>query len=236
MTRVPKGLVRILISTLLLFESTGSAAAQGIGQVTFSNFGDGVNAPVFDATGNPITAPSPYVADLFWSVNTNATMDELTAVGDVTAFAGAASFGSGYFFGGSVNLPSFYILAQVRAWDTNYGSTYYRARDHGGEFGFSNPIIVLPVPAPGTPAPLTGLQSFRLQRLPRLSINLTPTNTLLFSWPVEVTSYALQQNSGFDPTNWTTLTNTPVVVGSQNEVTVSKPQEITFYRLISQYP
>lgn len=231
---MPKGLVRILISALLLFESTGSAAAQGIGEVTFSNFGGGVNAPVFDATGNPITAPSPYVADLFWSVNTNATMDELTAVGDMTPFAGAASFGSGYFFGGSVNLPSIYILAQVRAWDTNYGSTYYTARDHGGEFGFSNLIVVFPAPAPGTPTPLTGLQSFRLQRLPRLSISLTPTNTLLFLWPAEVSSYGLQQNSRFDAAGWTSLTNAPILAGSENELILPKPPESVFFRLISQ--
>jgi hypothetical protein len=182
----------------------------------------------------PITGPGPYVADLFWSINTNAAMDSLTAVGHITSFSGPAPYGPGYFFGGAVTLPFDYLLAQVRAWDINYGTNYYQARDSGGEFGFSNLIIVRPEPPPGTPEPLFGLQSFQLQRLPHLSVSLTTTNTLLFSWPVEVTSYALQQNRGFDAANWVTLTNLSVVVGSQNEVIIPKPEESVFYRLISQ--
>ena len=210
------------------------AIAQTEGQVGFANLAPGVNAPVLNAAGNPITGPGPYVADLFWSINTNAAMDSLTAVGHITPFAGPAPYGPGYFFGGDVNLPFEYLLAQVRVWDTNYGTTYYQAQGNGGEFGFSNFIIIRPLPPPSTPGLLTGLQSFRLQRLPRLSVSLTTTNVLLLSWPVEVTSYAIQQSLDLNPTHWTTLTNDAVIVGSQDHVTLPKPQGTTFYRLVSQ--
>jgi hypothetical protein len=233
------GIARCLIAVLWaleLFVNLGDAVAfaQIDGQIGFANFAPGVNAPVFDAAGNPITGPGPYVADLFWSINTNAAMDSLTAVGRITPFAGPAPYGPGYFFGGDVNLPFEYLLAQVRVWDTNYGTTYYQARDGGGEFGFSNLIVILPLPPPGLPGLLTGLQSFQLQRLPSLSVSLTTTNTLLLSWPVDLTSYAVQQNPDLNSTHWTTLTNTPAVVDSQNQVILAKTQATMYYRLVSQ--
>jgi hypothetical protein len=219
----------------LLFGTTAVATAQFSGQVDFANFYPAdVNAPISDASSNRIIGPSPYVTDLFWSMNTNASMDSFTAVDRNTPFSTATNNGGGYFFGGAVRFYWTPILAQVRAWDTNYGSTYYEARDNGGEFGFSNFIIVTPANPLDLPAPLTGLQSFQLQRLPSLSVSYTTTNTLQFSWPVEVTSYSLQQNRGFDAANWVTLTNLPVLVGAQNEVIIPKPQESAFYRLISQ--
>jgi hypothetical protein len=82
---------------------------------------------------------------------------------------------------------------------------------------------------------LTGLQSFQLQRLPRLSISPTQTNTLVFSWSTNLTSYALQQNSGPNSTNWTTLPNTPVIVGQEQQLVLPVPTTgRMFYRLISQ--
>jgi hypothetical protein len=126
-------------------------------------------------------------------------------------------------------------VAQVRVWDTTYGSTYYQARDNGGEFCFSNLITIAPSVPPGTATPLFGLQGFQLQRLPHLTSTLTTTNTILFSWPIEVTSYAVQQNPDLWPTNWVTLPNTPVTVGQQQQVTVPLPSSgKMFYRLVSQ--
>lgn len=222
-----------MASTVFL-ASTGVAVAQ---QVVFANFGGGMSpAPIFDASGNLVPGPGSYVADLFWSANTNALMDGLTPAGHNTSFVTNYP-GDGYFFGGTLNLPSptLYIVGQVRVWDTNYGSTYYEARDHGGEFGFSNIIPVRLVSGGGGPPyPLLGLQSFQLQRLPRLGISLTTSNTLLFFWATNHTNYSLQQNTEFLPTNWTTLPNSPIVVGSENQIALPKPQGIMFYRLVSQ--
>jgi hypothetical protein len=235
----------IWIASFILPWSTFIATAQlqCCGEVAFANFGPGFNAPISDAAGQLIAWPSPYVADLFYSNNTNAVMDDLIDAGKTADFSASTNYGAGLFVGGIVFLPvdfatvDFLVLAQVRVWDTSYGSTYYEARDKGGEFGFSNLIIATAWPPPGSPGFLIGLQSFQLQRLPYLSISLTLTNTILFFWSVwDVweTSYLVQQNEGLNSTNWISLTNTPVVVGFQHQVTIPKPQGSMFYRLISQ--
>ena len=217
------------IASILLFSAVSVAVGQG--QINFANLAAGLNAPISDASGTLISG-GPYVADLFWSTNKNASIDSLTPAGHNTPFSGG-----GYFLGGAIALqsvPGMQILVQVRVWDTTYGSTYYKARDNGGEFGFSNPFFVVPEVPPGPPSNLYGLQSFQLQRLPHLAIAPAATNTILLSWPVEVTTYALQQSPDLSPTHWITLTNAPVVVGSQNEVILPRPQGRMFYRLLSQ--
>lgn len=231
--------MKAAIASLLFLGTTAVATAQlqCCGEVAFGNFGLlSLDAPISDAAGQLITWPSPYVADLFYSNNTNALMDDLIDTGTTVGF----TYGAGLFFYGIVRLPvdfatvDFLVLAQVRVWDTNYGSTYYEARDKGGEFGFSNLIVATAWPPPGSPGFLTGLQSFQLQRLPHLAIGPTLTNTFLFTWPTNFTTYALQLNSRLDSTDWTTLTNAPIVVGSQNQLTLPKAQGTMFYRLISQ--
>jgi len=167
MSKMPSVVLKSVIASVLLFGTTAVAVAQSyIGELAFANFGDGVNAPISDASGNVIIGSNPYVADLFWSINTNASMDSLAPAGYNTSFFVTNRYGGGYFYSVNAKLPIAYLLAQVRAWDTNYGSTYYEARDTAGEFGFSNPIIVHPVLPPAVPSRLTGLQSFQLQRLP----------------------------------------------------------------------
>ena len=217
----------LIISVLIL------AASYCFGQdIVFANFNNGINAPITNASGDPISGSTSYVADLFWSTNLDAAFDQLPAAGYDQPFTG-----SGYFLGGSKTLLGVFapILAQVRVWDTSYGSTYYKARDHGGEFGFSNFIIITPSVGPGPPTALAGLQSFRLQRLPRLTSTLTATNTIVFSWPTEQTSYAVQQKPDLSATNWTTLPNTPVTVGQEQQVVLPVPPTgLMFYRLVSQ--
>src|ERR1041384_1719121 len=94
--------------------------------IIFANFGGGIDAPITNAAADAIAGSTPYVADLFWSTNLSARFDELPAAGYDQPFTG-----SGYFLGGWKILAGEYgpILAQVRVWDTSYGSTYYEARD-----------------------------------------------------------------------------------------------------------
>ena len=66
-----------------------------------------------------------------------------------------------------------------------------------------------------------------------LRVALTPTNTLLLAWPAAATGYALQQNPDLSPTNWTTVTNTPEVVGSEKRVLIAPASAQNFYRLRS---
>ncbi len=67
---------------------------------------------------------------------------------------------------------------------------------------------------------------------PPLTISLTATNTVLISWPSPYSGFALQQNSNLNTTNWVTLTNTPIAVGSQYQVTIPPPTGNQFYRLM----
>ena len=151
-----------------------TSVSLGQGTVYFINYAPGgsVDAPISDAFGNRIAGPSPYVADLFWSANLNSPMEGLIAGGFNAGFLSSTFHGGGYFSGGGRTLPlpgGQAILAQVRVWDTTFGPSYAQARDNGGEFGFSNLIVITPDTPPGSGAYLTGLQSFQLQVIPEPS-------------------------------------------------------------------
>ena len=66
---------------------------------------------------------------------------------------------------------------------------------------------------------------------PLLSIQLTPTNAVVISWPAPSTGFSLQQNSNLNPTNWVNVSTTPLVTNGLNQVTVSPPAGTRFYRL-----
>ena len=66
---------------------------------------------------------------------------------------------------------------------------------------------------------------------PRLSLKLAPTNMLLFTWTAPTNGYRLQANSSLTTTNWVTLTNTPVTVGSSNQIFLPAPARNMLYRL-----
>lgn len=66
---------------------------------------------------------------------------------------------------------------------------------------------------------------------PRLNLTLSPTNTLVFSWTSATNSYRLEANSSLSTTNWTTLTNAPLAIGSTNHIVLPRPASSLFYRL-----
>ena len=68
--------------------------------------------------------------------------------------------------------------------------------------------------------------------MPRLTLNLTSTNTLVFSWAAPAT-YRLQPRPSANFGIWTTLTNAPVSLGANDQLIVSPPINNTYYRLIS---
>jgi hypothetical protein len=163
------------MKTLILLNVLLGAACATFGQgvIFFANAALGVvDAPVTNAAGNRILGPGPYVADFFWSANTNASMDSLAPLG-VNAPFYTNSAQAGYFVGRAVTLPGVgvgvRVLAQVRVWDTTYGATYGEARDNGGEFGFSNLLLALTDLPPGQPPALVGLEGFQLQVIPEPS-------------------------------------------------------------------
>jgi hypothetical protein len=66
---------------------------------------------------------------------------------------------------------------------------------------------------------------------PRLVVAVTPTNTVVLSWPNPTPGFVLQQNTTLGATNWTSVTNSPAVVGDTLQVIIAKSVGEQFYRL-----
>jgi hypothetical protein len=67
--------------------------------------------------------------------------------------------------------------------------------------------------------------------VPQLFIGVTSTNTVVLSWAVSPYPFNLQATSSLATTDWTTVTNTPIVVGQQNQVTLPLSAGNQCYRL-----
>lgn len=71
-----------------------------------------------------------------------------------------------------------------------------------------------------------------VQTYPPLGLNLTRSNTLVFTWPFTNSPYRLQSNTSLGTTNWLTLSNVPVNVGANNQVKLAlSTNQMAFYRL-----
>jgi hypothetical protein len=150
------------LSCCLLVVSGICVFAQG--QLNFVNLGAGVNAPVTNAAGARIVGPGPYVADLFYSANTNADANTLLPAGFNQPFTNFTAGGGGWFIGGYKSLPATgTILAQVRVWNTSDGLTFAAAQTAPfGEWGVSAPFLLTLTTIPAPPVSLIGLRGFQL--------------------------------------------------------------------------
>ena len=66
---------------------------------------------------------------------------------------------------------------------------------------------------------------------PQLNVSVSSTNKLTFTWTAPTNGFHLQTNGSLRTTNWGTLTNQPVTVGSSNQVVLPVPATDLFYRL-----
>jgi hypothetical protein len=67
---------------------------------------------------------------------------------------------------------------------------------------------------------------------PLLRVFLTATNTVVVAWPSPSTGFNLQQNPVVNNAgSWTSVTNAPVTVGSEQQVIVAPPIGNKFFRL-----
>ena len=69
---------------------------------------------------------------------------------------------------------------------------------------------------------------------PTLRIWRLAADSVGVAWPATATGFILEQKPALGTTNWTTVTNTPVVVESEQQVTIPISAGNTFYRLRSQ--
>jgi hypothetical protein len=68
---------------------------------------------------------------------------------------------------------------------------------------------------------------------PLLRVVLTSTNTVIVAWPAPSTGFSLQQIAVLGTTNWSGVTNSRTVVGSENQVLIPLPVANRFFRLKS---
>jgi hypothetical protein len=67
-----------------------------------------------------------------------------------------------------------------------------------------------------------------------LNISVTSPNALLLSWPTNSVNsfrYVLHENTNFNPTTWTVITNVPSYASGTNRVVLPFPSTAHFYRL-----
>jgi len=67
-----------------------------------------------------------------------------------------------------------------------------------------------------------------------VSLAVSPSNgTITFNWPVTAPGFILETSSNLDSsTAWTPVTNLPVVVGSNNQITLPTTNTAMFFRLL----
>ena len=131
----------------------------------------GINAPVYDAQGTPLSG-SIYRAELWGGASSNSLSPALILdAGNTRLFVPFVT--SGYFFSTEGTLSIMDVTGfssawlQVRAWDTRLGGRYEDVITLGiGGYGESPPFLAMggcPACLPPSPsAPLLGLQSFSL--------------------------------------------------------------------------
>jgi hypothetical protein len=66
---------------------------------------------------------------------------------------------------------------------------------------------------------------------PPLTLNVSPPSALVLRWPYTNSPYRLQANASLLASNWVTLSNAPVNVGTNNQITLPAPAATQFYRL-----
>jgi hypothetical protein len=66
---------------------------------------------------------------------------------------------------------------------------------------------------------------------PQLNLNVLPTSQLAFTWTSSTNGFLLQTNTSLATSNWVTLTNQPVTVGSNYQIVLPAPASNLFYRL-----
>jgi hypothetical protein len=66
---------------------------------------------------------------------------------------------------------------------------------------------------------------------PQLSLNFSPPGSLVFTWPFTNSPYRLQSADSLTSSNWVTLTNVPVNIGTNSQVILSASANMQFFRL-----
>jgi len=67
--------------------------------------------------------------------------------------------------------------------------------------------------------------------VPKLDLSIA-SKKLVFNWTSATNGFLVQTNTSLRTTNWVTLTNKPVTVGTNNQIILAAPTNNVFYRLM----
>lgn len=158
-----------VILTALALVAVISAQAQG--RINFSSAGSGVASKFVTSglNGDPLgvksitSADATIRADLFWTAGASTvgvTPGQLTTQAGYNQLFSAVAAQAGYFTGGSKTVTGWTagpIVAQVRVWDTAFGSYETARTAPGAHWGESVLFVITPTVSPTAAPNLVGL-------------------------------------------------------------------------------
>lgn len=158
-----------ILVVALMAAAVVSASAQG--RITFASAGVGVNAKFITSglNGDPLgvksitSADSTIRADMFWAVGTTTvgvTASQLTTQAGFNQAFSSTPAQAGYFTGGVKTVTGWTagpIVAQVRVWDTAFGSYETAKTAPGAHWGESVLFVITPTLSPTAAPNLVGL-------------------------------------------------------------------------------
>jgi hypothetical protein len=203
--------------------------------------------PAYDFTLSLVCSnyglPAPETLSLASVIGTN-----LSATGHYDLFDSTRATGGEHWQGMRVRLNGL-TLVTTSGWNTNsdWDSRYCTATDgEGRQFPLIHPLYDLG-PAPTNQFDAVGIflqesgsstdgtfgyelfvQAVEPSAAPTLAIAMQP----VIIWPGSLANYQLQSRDSLSSTNWTAVTNAPVLINGQNTVVLEPPAGASgFYRL-----
>lgn len=155
---------------------------------------------------------------------------------EVLVNATQSRFGTNHDYGNALLSPATTAWASgpVLEPGTNVFMVQYAAYDRSTEFAISAPFTNWSVSNIRFEAKTySGFVVGSALAAPSLSISLTPTNTVVISWPSPSAGFGLYANTNLATTNWTAVGTTPADNGSTKTVVINPPAGNQFFRLIA---
>jgi hypothetical protein len=227
---------------LVTITANGSLFYGGMQNINEEHSTDPANDFSFSLVCSNYGLPSPEVISLSSVISTN-----LSPTGHYDIFDPTRTTGGEHWQGMRVRINGL-TLVTTDGWNTNsdWSTRYCTATDgEGRQFPLVHPLYDLG-PAPTSRFDATGVflqesgsgtdgtfgyelfvQEIALSAPAALTIAMNPVIT----WPGSLANYQLQSRDSLTSTNWTPVTNAPVLVNGQNTVILNPTAAQKFYRL-----
>jgi hypothetical protein len=128
------------------------------------------------------------------------------------------------------------------AFAQGYAINWYKVSDGGGVSAGGGYQLSGTIGQPDAGGPLAGsgysatggfwaIYAVQARGAPILTIVQAQPNMAVISWPAPSTGFALESTSNLQTPHWVAVTNAVNIVNGQNQVTISPPSGVQYYRL-----